>query len=358
MELDMITIPEALEIKLHKFQGSKVRRHPVLPVRKFEKSGHEIDVTEDMLKSMINNLTIKRPVTIAHPELSGAEAVGWIMPGTAEISAFGDGGKALYVGIEWSEQAEQAIKDKKYGYISPVFAPSKLDEAGNEIGAALVAAGLTNDPHWSSDQPELWAQFCSSIDTTSDVASQEVAETASAETAFVNNDERIDEMKELEKAEAKIKELDKALAEMTSERDKAAADLAKAKEQVESFSAESSKTERLEAEVRQMRGMARLKEHEAVLRPKHLKDEDGKPTPLYQAAFAEDGDQFEYMISLIGDAKSFNAKPVGANKDDSDDGAVRERAHKRALEASVDDRKSYTSHYIKFFKEECAKEKL
>jgi chorismate mutase len=353
MELDMITIPEALEIKLHKFQGSKVRRHPVLPVRKFEKSGHEIDVTEDMLKSMINNLTIKRPVTIAHPELSGAEAVGWIMPGTAEISAFGDGGKALYVGIEWSKQAEQAIKDKKYGYISPVFAPSKLDETGNEIGAALVAAGLTNDPHWSSDQPELWSQFCAGLDNSS-----EVATVACAPVADIENSLKEKEMENLEKAEAKIKDLEGALAEMTAERDKLSDGLAKAKEQVESFTAESNRTEKLEAEVRQLRGEARLKEHGEVLRPKHLKDDDGKPTPLYQAAFAEDGGQFEYMVSLIGDAKFFSSQPVGANKDGELEGTPRGRAHKRAVDASVDEPSSYMTHYLKFFDEECAKEVL
>jgi len=329
---------EALEIKFNKYQGKDIKRHPILPLRKFEKGEREIDITNDVLEAMAANLKIRRPITIAHPDLDSAEAVGWMVPGTAEVSAFGDS-KALYVGVEWSEQAKEAIESRKYGYISPVFSMDTKNETGDDIGPALLAAGLTNNPHWSEDQPELWAQFTSYIDKNNDPGMFDPLDDTLMKTKAdpasdadpINPEKEKEEMEKLEQAEARIQELEASIAELTAESEKLAAAKADADKQIEQFTAEAENRNDLEAQVKKLQGEALLKKYESKLRPKHL-EVDGKPSWLHELAFS-DPDQFERSVSLIDEPESDNSVAAGSdNTEPAVQLTAREQAHKFASE--------------------------
>ena len=315
------TIPEALQIRFNKHQGKgRVKRHPLLPARLYRKNDREIDITSDVLKEMADNFTIERPVTIAHPDLDSAKATGWIKG--LEVSAYGEGGKALYGLIEWSEEAAKAISGKQYGYISPVFTLNKANEAGDEIGAALLAAGLTNNPHWSKDQPALWEQFTEAINSRVKAA-PDAAGTTTQEA----------DMQELEKAKAKIQELEASVVKLSEERDGLKGDLDKAKAKVEEFTASTSDKEQQLAELKctveqlstdnkrsaeqinQMRRKAWLEEFSDRIREKHLRDSEGKATPLLAALDAGDRETFEFMAQLLPVAENPNTAPVGGNGD-------------------------------------------
>lgn len=77
----------------------------------------------------------------------GAPAQGWIV----ELK---HDGQALWGLVEWGELARQYIREKKYKYISPAIRFSTKDRVtGQQIGARLTSAGLTNIPFLDGMQP-------------------------------------------------------------------------------------------------------------------------------------------------------------------------------------------------------------
>jgi hypothetical protein len=159
-------------------KGGTIRRHPMLSTGTYVKHGIEFEITKDRLEQMVVNFTSgkigpKRPVVAGHPDQhwdhDKEPAVGWMLSSTADVSKYGDG-YALFIDVDWNKKTEQQIKNKEFGYISPVFFSNWKDHnTGEDMGWSMRFAGITNDPHWL-DQPELWAAFSASIHT--DVATK------------------------------------------------------------------------------------------------------------------------------------------------------------------------------------------
>lgn len=78
----------------------------------------------------------------------GTEAAGW-------ITALEVDGKYVYGQVEWTPLGEQAIKDKRYLYVSPTFTSQYRDEEGRQHGDTLVGLALTNRPVLRRDMPTL-----------------------------------------------------------------------------------------------------------------------------------------------------------------------------------------------------------
>lgn len=299
-----VTTVEATPLKFNKYA---TKRHALLPAREFKKGGRAINVTDDVLEAMARNFTTRRPVTIAHPDLDGAEAHGWITG--VDVSAFEDG-KALYATIEWSDDTAEAIEARKYGFLSPVFAMQYTDEAGNDIGPALLAAGLTNNPHWASDQPEVWQQFARSLTPRYNPGFSDPLDNA-ADAASTTSEE--EDMEKLEQAMARISDLEASVATLIDERDNAKSELEKANAKVEAFTADAADAEAVRAELKQAKGDALLAQHADKLLDKHLHDAEGNPTPLKMAAY-DNAEQFAFMVSLIN-TEVANTEPVGSDSD-------------------------------------------
>lgn len=78
----------------------------------------------------------------------GSEAAGWLVPGSATL----ENGK-LMADVDWTDEAADKIKSKKYRFISPEFAFKFKDAAGKLVDKPrLQAIALTNRPFFDSMQ--------------------------------------------------------------------------------------------------------------------------------------------------------------------------------------------------------------
>ena len=73
---------------------------------------------------------------LAAPKGGSSPALGWM----TNLNA--DGSGAIYADVEWTPRGKEAVRNKEYGYISPVFLYNKE----NEINC-ILRAGLTNSPN-------------------------------------------------------------------------------------------------------------------------------------------------------------------------------------------------------------------
>jgi phage I-like protein len=111
-------------------------------------------VTEQHLDRMVANFNALKarehelPLDYDHAFSEGrdAPAAGWFK------RLWRDGSKLL-AQVKWTDRARQAIEAGEYRYVSPEFALGARDETGKQLGAALLAAGLTNRPHIKGMRP-------------------------------------------------------------------------------------------------------------------------------------------------------------------------------------------------------------
>jgi phage I-like protein len=81
-------------------------------------------------------IDINHATDLAAPKGGESPAAGWITGLNADNSG------AIYGDVEWTPRGAQAMTNKEYGFISPVF----LSDAGGEINC-ILRAGLTNSPN-------------------------------------------------------------------------------------------------------------------------------------------------------------------------------------------------------------------
>jgi phage I-like protein len=87
---------------------------------------------------------------------TGSEAAAWIT--SLNIDADGQ----VWGDVEWTPEGEQAVKDKRYLFVSPTFGDAK-DEQGRTLGPALLRAALTNNPFLRS-MPAITLDACTRME--------------------------------------------------------------------------------------------------------------------------------------------------------------------------------------------------
>jgi phage I-like protein len=101
------------------------------------------NITKQVLEQFIANFRSRGrvPIDFDHaPEQGGSTlAAGWITNLTLE-------GDELTAEVEWSDVGAEAIRKKRYLFISPTWNLAAKDETGAKIGPKLIGAGLTNRP--------------------------------------------------------------------------------------------------------------------------------------------------------------------------------------------------------------------
>jgi hypothetical protein len=127
----------------------------------FVKGGRRFRLDRSCFEQMVANFRANKdgrlPIDFEHASeqppsegsipQGGAPAQGWIV----DLSIRDDG---LYAKVEWGALARQYIREGKYRYISPALHLQMQDrETGEEVGAYLSSAGLTNQPFLDGMQP-------------------------------------------------------------------------------------------------------------------------------------------------------------------------------------------------------------
>jgi hypothetical protein len=99
------------------------------------------------------------PVDVDHsPEKRGVtEAAGWI-----KGLELGDDG-IVWADIEWTALGEQALREKRYRFMSATFHNNLPDETGKRHGPALQGAALTNRPFLSLPAVTLDADYADAL---------------------------------------------------------------------------------------------------------------------------------------------------------------------------------------------------
>ncbi len=126
--------------------------------RDAEGKTREITITEgdihNMAKEFAANGERDRVIDYEHQTLNSAvngqpaPAAGWMK------KAIDKGKDGLWVVVEWTAKAAQAIKDKEYKYLSPVWVKNFTDkETGEKLPAKLLNAALTNEPFFDGLKP-------------------------------------------------------------------------------------------------------------------------------------------------------------------------------------------------------------
>lgn len=113
----------------------------------------KVEITPDMLSQMVENAKSFNAAPIDYDHLSlkpkkdrrpeDCIAAGWTT-GQYELR---NTGQTLWALIDWTIEAAQKIRDKKFRYFSPTYAKNYYShDTGKPIGARLLGGGLTNYP--------------------------------------------------------------------------------------------------------------------------------------------------------------------------------------------------------------------
>lgn len=108
------------------------------------------------------------------------EAAGWV----TDIRLDG----SLVVGrIEWTPEGAQAVRDKRYLYVSPEFTEHYKDESGKDTGKALLGVALTNRPFLRKGMPaiSLSAHSFAEPEATVNITAPTTYTTSSSTTGYV-----------------------------------------------------------------------------------------------------------------------------------------------------------------------------
>ncbi len=194
-------------------QGSPKEIH-IVPIGEWKERGFRISKEDcDDIVRNFESFGIKLVIDYEHQSLhtqwngQPAPAAGWI--GKLELRE-----KGVYAtDVEWTDEAVELIKSKKYGYISPVIVFDDHDPHDDSwIGCSLHSVALTNTPYFRADlEPIVNSRY----------ANNKPAQTAGA-TKKENNDMSLEEQVAALTAEtkaqaAKIDDLEKAVAAKDTE---------------------------------------------------------------------------------------------------------------------------------------------
>jgi hypothetical protein len=103
------------------------------------------NISREVFDSFLRNFQRQGrvPVDLDHsPERGqGTEAAGW-------ITALKIVGNQLRARVEWTKIGADAIRERRFMFVSPTWSFEATDEHGGNVGPKLIGAGLTNRPHF------------------------------------------------------------------------------------------------------------------------------------------------------------------------------------------------------------------
>lgn len=194
----------------------------ILRAGKFFHNDVEIEITKEDLKRMVQNFkenVRKIDLMIDFSHESDKEAAAWI-----QDIYLAEDGQELWAVVDWTEDGEEAVRKKKYRYLSADFQFNYKDnETLQEHGPTLFGAGLTNRPVVKGMAPTILSESKSEEEMTEETKKK----MAELEEKLAERDKKIKELEEkitaMEKdkkmAEEKLAE-DKKLAEEKAKKDK------------------------------------------------------------------------------------------------------------------------------------------
>lgn len=171
----------------------------LLRVGTFFHEGKPIIVTKKDLKTMIVNFDegvrgIDLMLDFSHD--SHKEAAAWF-----ETLYLSEDGKELWGKVEWTEDGGDAVRKKKYRYISADFNFAYVDnETLKDHGPTLLGAGLTNRPVVKKMTPTILSEENNNLNKDKSMTEEEI--------------------KAMQAENKKLKEANKTLGESLEEKDK------------------------------------------------------------------------------------------------------------------------------------------
>ena len=111
----------------------------------------KIDITPERVNKFADNVNNKvrqtdLDIDYDHKEFGG-EAAGWVTKAEARLNESDPRQNGLWVFVEWTAKAWEAIKSKAYRYFSPEFDDEWTDpKSGETFKDVLFGGGITNRP--------------------------------------------------------------------------------------------------------------------------------------------------------------------------------------------------------------------
>lgn len=139
---------------------NKIQEIMILPKKEvyIEKYKRKVNFDDVMFNEIISNFN---NVKLSKPFMDDMHKLGISF---ADITGLTNKSNGLYAKIELNDLGMEAIKDKRFSYISPLVSP-KVDTEGKEHNNVLWAVTLTNVPALEGEIPKLQDQLQLSRDS-------------------------------------------------------------------------------------------------------------------------------------------------------------------------------------------------
>jgi hypothetical protein len=113
----------------------------------------QFSISRDDLAQMVTNFNevtpkapTELPIDYDHLSMDPKKPGDGVAAGWMKRLELRDEGTALWADVEWTAEAADAIREKKYRFVSPSFVKNYRHKDGTHIGTTLLAAAITNHP--------------------------------------------------------------------------------------------------------------------------------------------------------------------------------------------------------------------
>jgi len=140
-----------------------------------------INITTDKVVRFADNVTknirqTELDIDYDHKEYSG-EAAGWVKQAEARLTETDPKKNGLWVLVEWTSKAWEAIKSKAYRYFSPEFDDEWTDpKSGETFTDVLFGGGITNRPFLKDILPLNLSEKFSELEGTPNMTPEQIKE--------------------------------------------------------------------------------------------------------------------------------------------------------------------------------------